>query len=168
MAPELRPPPGAFDKEAALRSAPLLRDFTEVGIRILAEAANGRSVGRGTYAFRAGEPSSGLAVVAKGTLQLMAREGGAALGEISVGDVLGGLSLLGGGDHLVSAWAATDVDLVILSRVAFDELRKTKPGATLKLMIALATDLGERLREARGPLREFLAWQVSKRQGDRG
>jgi CRP-like cAMP-binding protein len=159
-------PEEALDHEAALRSAPLLRDFTPVGIRILARAARRRSVGRGTYAFRAGEPSSSLAVIARGRVQLLAREGGAPLGEVSSGDVLGGLGLLARGEHLVSAFASTDVDLLELDAPTFEELRRTKPGVSLKLMMALAGDFAERLREARGPLREFLAWQVSKRQGD--
>ncbi len=159
-------PVEALDHEAAFRAAPILRDFTPVGIRILAGAATRRSVGRGTYAFRAGEPSVALAVIASGTVQLLAREGGAPLGEVGPGDVLGGLSLLARGEHLVSAFAATDVELLELGAETFDGLRRTKPGAALKLLMALASDFAERLREARGPLREFLAWQVSKRQGD--
>jgi CRP-like cAMP-binding protein len=67
---------------------------------------------------------------------------------------------------LLSALAATDVELAVLERDAFESLRKQKPQASLKLMLALAQDFGERLREAGGPLREFLAWQVSKRQTD--
>ena len=159
-------PAEAVDRGDALRASPLLREFTDVGIRILAQASTRRTVGRGTFAFRAGEPSTGLAFIAQGTLSLLAREGGAPLGEVRAGDTLGGFSLLAGGEHLVSALAATDVELVILSLEEFQKLRKTKPGASLKLLIALANDFAERLREARGPLREFLAWQVSKRQSD--
>ena len=159
--------PGApAERAAALRAAPLLREFTDVGIRILAQASSGRVVGRGTYAFRAGEPSKELSVIARGRLQLLARDGGTALGEVAAGDAVGGFSLLAGGEHLVSALAATDVELVVLSRDSFEQLRMTKPGAALKLLIALANDFAERLREARGPLREFLAWQVSRRQAE--
>jgi CRP-like cAMP-binding protein len=160
-------PAESVDRQAALRSSPLLQEFTDVGIRILAKASTRRTVGRGTYAFRAGEPSTELMVIAKGTLLLLAREGGAALGEVTSGDALGGFSLLAGGEHLVSALASTDVELVVLHKSAFETLRKTKPGASLKLLIALANDFAERLREARGPLREFLAWQVSKRQAEK-
>ena len=56
----------------------------------------------------------------------------------------------------------------MLERAAFEALRKQKPQASLKLMLALAQDFGDRLRDASGPLREFLAWQVSKRQADAG
>ena len=153
-------------KVAALRSAPLLRDFTDVGIRLLADATTVREVGRGAFAFRAGEPSVSLSFVAAGRLQLLPREGGAPLGEVSAGDTLGGLSLLTAGDHLLSALAGTDVQLVELSSVAFAELQRTRPRLCLKLTLALAHDLAERLREARGPLREFLIWQASKRQGE--
>ena len=153
-----------MDRFAALRGSLLLREFSDVGVRILAEVCEERSVGRGTYAFRAGEPSTALCFIGRGTLQLQLREGGQALGELKSGDTVGNFALLAEGEHLVSAWAATDVELAILERGAFETLRKQKPQASLKLMLALAQDFGERLREASGPLREFLAWQVSKRQ----
>ena len=158
-------PKAVIDKHAALRAAVLLRDFTDVGLRILAEKSVLRRVGRGTYAFRAGEPSDALAFVAKGTLQLLPRDGGAPLGEVGAGDSLGGMSLLFEGEHILSALAATDVELLQLPKAAFEELKKTHPRTALKLTLALAQDLTERLREAKGPLREFLVWQVSKRQG---
>ncbi|MBS2020854.1 MAG: Crp/Fnr family transcriptional regulator [Deltaproteobacteria bacterium] len=148
---------------AALRKAQLLRDFTDVGVRILAEAAQKRTVGRSTYAFRAGEPSNGLHFIARGTLNLLPRDGSQAIGEVTVGDSLGGLSLLLGGEHLVSAFATTDVELITLARPAFDAMKTQKPGAATKLELALSRDLIERMREAKGPLREFLSWQVSKR-----
>jgi CRP/FNR family transcriptional regulator, cyclic AMP receptor protein len=155
-----------MDRFAALRGSLLLREFSDVGVRILAEACEERSVGRGTYAFRAGEPSTALCFIGRGTVQLQIREGGQALGELKSGDTLGNFALLAEGEHLLSAWALTDVELAVLERDAFEALRKQKPQASLKLMLALAQDFGERLREASGPLREFLAWQVSKRQSE--
>ena len=157
-----------MDRFATLRGSLLLREFSDVGVRILAEACEERSVGRGTYAFRAGEPSTALCFIGRGTLQLQVREGGQALGELKTGDTLGNLALLGGGDHLLSACAVTDVELAVLEREAFESLRKQKPQASLKLLLALAQDFGDRVRDAGGPLREFLAWQVSKRQADGG
>ena len=153
-----------MDRFAALRGSLLLREFSDVGVRILAEACEERAVGRGTYAFRAGEPSTALCFIGRGTLQMQVREGGQALGELKSGDTVGNFALLAEGEHLLSAWALTDVELAVLERGAFENLRQQKPQASLKLMLALAQDLGERVRDATGPLREFLAWQVSKRQ----
>jgi CRP/FNR family cyclic AMP-dependent transcriptional regulator len=152
------------DRHEALRAAPLFRDFTEVGLRIVAEMSTTRHVGRGAYAFRAGEPSRELAVVARGSLQLVGRDGGAPLGEVGPGDTLAGLTLLAASEHLLSALAASEVELVQLSRDAFEELQRTRPRTALKLTLALARDLTERLQDARAPLREFLVWQISKRQ----
>ena len=158
-------PPVQLDKHEALRSATLLRDFTDVGLKILADKAAQRSVGRGTYAFRAGEPSQALAFVAKGTLQLLPRDGGAPLGEVAAGDSFGGMSLLmEPGEHMLSAMAVNDVELLVFSRADFEQLKQTHPRTALKLTLALAEDLAERLREAKAPLREFLVWQVAKRQ----
>ena len=152
-----------MDKSAALRAATLLGDFTDVGLKIIGDFAIPRSVGRGTYAFRAGEPSDTLAFIVRGTLQLVPREGGAPLGEVSAGDAVGGMALLVDGEHVLSGMAVNDVELLELSRTAFEEIKKTHPRTALKLTLALAQDLAERLREAKGPLREFLVWQVSKR-----
>lgn len=153
-----------MDKSAALRAATLLRDFTDVGLKIIGDFAAERTVGRGTYAFRAGDASDALAFVIRGTLQLMPRDGGAPLGEVTAGDAVGGMALLVEGEHVLSALAISDVELVELSKDAFEEIKKTHPRTALKLTLSLAQDLAERLREAKGPLREFLAWQVSKRQ----
>jgi len=157
-----------MDRFTALRGSSLLGDFSDVGVRILADACEERAVGRGTYVFRAGEPSTALYFVGRGTLQLQVREGGQSLGEVKAGDTLGNFSLLAEGEHLLSACAATDVELAVLERDAFEAMRQQKPQASLKLMLALAHDFGERLRDARGPFREFLAWQVSKRQAEAG
>lgn len=157
-------PPEVIDKHELLRAVHLLRDFTEVGVRILAEAVQQKTVGRGTYAFRGGDPSESLWFVAKGTLQLVPRDGGASLGEVTAGDTLGGLSFLTPGEHLLSAMAANDVELLELPQAAFEQLKQSHPRTALKLTVALAQDLAERLREAKGPLREFLVWQVAKRQ----
>jgi CRP-like cAMP-binding protein len=119
----------AADRHEALRAASLFRDFTEVGLRILSEMSASRKVGRGAYAFRAGEPSRELAVLVRGSLQLVGRDGGPPLGEVMPGDTLGGLTLLAESEHLVSALASTEVELVQLSRDAFEELQRTRPGA---------------------------------------
>ena len=157
-------PPTRIDKPVALRGSHLLRDFTDVGVKILAEIASQRSVGKGTHAFKAGEASATLSFVAKGTLQLVPRDGGAVLGLVTSGDTVGGMALLVDGEHVVSALAANDVELLELTRAAFDEMKRTHPRTALKLTMVLAQDLAERLRDAKGPLREFLVWQISKRQ----
>jgi CRP-like cAMP-binding protein len=157
-------PPTRVDKPVALRASRLLSDFTDVGVKILAEVASQRSVGKGTYAFKAGEASSTLSFVTKGTLQLVARDGGAALGEVVSGDTVGGLALLLDGEHVVSALAASDVELLEVTRAAFDEMKRTHPRTALKLTLALAQDLAERLQDAKGPLREFLVWQIGKQK----
>ena len=111
---------------------------------------------------------SPLSFIGRGTLQMQVREGGQPLGDLKSGDTLGNFALLAEGEHLLSAWAVTDVELAVLERDAFETLRKQKPQAGLKLMMALAQDFADRLRDAKAPLREFLAWQVSKRQVEGG
>lgn len=157
---------GELDRSAALRSAPLLRDFTDIGIRILAATCELRPVGQGAFVFQAGEESAELSFIARGTVRMVPREGGAPLGELGPGDSMGSVGLLFGGEHLLSAVAASDVDLLVLTRPRWDKLQEQKPQAALKLQLALAKDLCDRLREAKGPLREFLVWQISKRPAE--
>ena len=158
--------PQSIDKPSALKASHLLRDFTDVGLNILAELSTQRSVARGIFAFKAGDASDALSFVAKGSLQLVPRDGGAPLGEVSAGDSVGGMSLLIEGEHVLSAVASTDVELLQISRPAFEQMKKTHPRTALKLTLALAQDLAERLREANAPLRDFLVWQISKRQSE--
>ena len=155
-----------MDRSAVLGGAALLRGFTEVGIKILAEFAVERVVSAGAYAFRAGEPSQALAIVARGTLQLVPTDGASPICEVMAGDSLGGLSLLVDGERVLSAVAVDEVELLELSRDAFEEIKKSHPRTALKLTLCLAQDLAERLREARAPLREFLAWQVGRQQAE--
>jgi len=154
----------SVDKSAVLRASQLLREFTDVGVNVLGELATQRSVGKGLFAFRAGETSKVLSFVVKGTLQLLPRDGTAPLGEVGAGDTIGGMSLLVEGEHVVSAVAMNEVELLEISRPVFEGMKKTHPRTALKLTLALAQDLAERLREAKAPLREFLVWQISKRQ----
>lgn len=154
-----------LDRHAALRGATLLRDFTDVGIRIISEACEHRSVGRGTVAFRGGEASAGLGFIAKGELQLVSREGGATLGELRPGDTFGALSLILPGEHLLTALAGVDVELLVLTRQALEAMDKNNPRTALKLRLAISSELANLLRDAKGPLREFLVWQISRRQG---
>jgi CRP-like cAMP-binding protein len=135
-----------------------------VGLKVLAESTVERAVGSGAYAFRAGEASDALAFVVRGTLQLVPTDGGSPIGEVTAGDTLGGLSLLVDGERLLSAVALDEVELLELSRSAFEAIKKTHPRTALKLTLCLAQDLAERLTQARGPLREFLSWQVGKQQ----
>ncbi len=151
------------DSYLTLRSAPLLRGFTDLGVRILSGAVQRRSVGRSTFVFRAGEPATALSFIARGTVHLVAREGGTALGELGPGESIAGFALLAGGEHLITALAATDVELLDLTLPAFRRLSLEKPQASIKLLLALANDLGERLQDSRASLREFLLWQISKR-----
>src|SRR3954447_23170783 len=127
-----------MDRFAALRASPLLREFSDVGVRILADACEERSVGKGALAFRAGEPSEALCFVGRGTLHIVARDGGSPIGELFPGATVGNLSLLAPGEHLVTGLATTDVELAVLRREAFEALRKEKPQATLKLLLAVA------------------------------
>ena len=156
----------ATDKPAALRASHLLTEFTDVGLNVLAELATPRNVGRGVFAFRAGDASDALAFIVKGTLQLVPREGGSPLGEVGPGDTVGGMSLLVEGEHVLSALAATDVELLQITRPVFEGMKKTHPRTALKLTLALAQDLAERLRDAKAPLQEFLVWKIGKKQAE--
>ena len=162
MAKELHPELQT-DPFEALRRAPLLRGLTDVGVRILAQVAQRRAIGRGAYVFRSGEPASALLIIARGSVQLLPREGGAPIFEAGVGEALSGFALLGGGDHLLSALAGAEVELFEITIAAFRRLSQEKPQATMKLVLALAADLGARVQDARVPLREFLLWQLSRR-----
>ena len=119
--------------------------------------------------FRQGDDPKGEAFVVHAGVVEVRRwvgESEQAVARLGEGELFGELALFRHGPRTASAVAATDVELLELSRETFAELEKSHPRTALKLQISLAQDLAERLREAQGPLREFLIWQISKRQSD--
>jgi CRP-like cAMP-binding protein len=142
--------------EALQRSA-LFSEFTETGLRIFAEIARPKLIPAGTAIFVEDTVGESLFIVKSGTVRLTQRTAGGerALGTVGAGEHLGELGVLAKTVRLVSAVAATPCEVLEITHRDFFKKATEKPAACLKLALAIAGDLAERVGESRELLRDL-------------
>jgi CRP-like cAMP-binding protein len=140
-----------------LGKASLFREFTETGLKIFATIAQEKAVPAGSPIFVESMVGESLFIVKSGTVKITQKtaEGEKELGTAGPGDHLGELGLLGKGVRLVSAVAATPCEVIEITQRDFAKLQPAKPQACLKLALAIAQDLAQRVAENRELLREL-------------
>jgi CRP-like cAMP-binding protein len=145
----------------ALQGVPLLKDFSASGLETLADIARERALKAGTVLFEEDQAGDSLFLVCRGSLRLLQRDGGAGreLAMLGPGDHLGDLGLLARTVRLVTAVAATDCELLELTRRAFFKKAQEKPLTCLKLAAVVAGEIARRAEASRGALRELGARQ---------
>ena len=136
----------------ALQRVPLLKDFSATGLETLADIARERALPAGRVLFEEDQPGDSLFVVCQGSLRLVHRDGGAEreLAMLGPGDHLGDLGLLARTVRLVTAVAATDCELLELTRRAFFKKAQEKPLTCLKLAAVVAGEIARRAEASRG------------------
>lgn len=141
----------------ALQKAPLFREFTETGLKIIATIAVEKAVPAGSPIFVENMVGESLFIVKSGTVRITQKtaDGERELGTAGPGDHLGELALLGKGVRLVSAIAATACEVLEITQRDFARLQPQKPQACLKLALAIAQDLAQRVADNREQLREL-------------
>jgi CRP-like cAMP-binding protein len=140
--------------EALQRSA-LFRDFTETGLKIFAAISVEKALPLGAPLFAENMVGESLFIVKAGTVRVTQRtsDGEREIGLVGPGEHLGEMALLARSVRLVSAVAATPVEVVEITHRDFVRLQPQKPQACLKLAIAIGADLAGRVAELREQLR---------------
>ena len=143
----------------ALAKAPLFREFTETGLRIFASIAVEKAIPAGSPLFVESMVGESLFIVKSGTVRITQKsaEGEKELGTLGPGDHVGQLALLGRGVRLVSAIAASPCEVLEIGQRDFAKLQPQKPQACLKLALAIAADLAQRIAENRELLQGITA-----------
>lgn len=141
----------------ALQRVPLLKDFSSAGLETLADIARQRALPAGTVLFEEDQPGDSLFFVCRGSLRLLQRDGGVGreLAVLGPGDDLGDLGLLARTVRMVTAVAATDCELLELTRRAFFKKAQEKPLTCLKLAAVVAGEIARRAEASRGALRDL-------------
>lgn len=144
--------------EALQRSA-LFRDFTETGLKIFASISQEKSIPLGAPLFAENMVGESLFIVKSGTVRVTQRtpDGEREIGLLGPGEHLGEMALLARTVRLVSAVAATPVEVLEITHRDFVRLQPQKPQACLKLAIAIGADLAGRVAELREQLRALSA-----------
>lgn len=151
-----------IDRIEALRHCRVLEGFTDVGLKILAEAVRERVFQNAQVLQRQGEAPKEQAVlfVALGTIRCEVQNSDGqtfGLGNLSAGDHLGGMRLFARSPDTpdipspLTAVAEGEVVTLVLDRPAFHRLQRARPQAAMKLLYSLASDFGRQVGEA-GPL----------------
>ncbi len=143
----------------ALQKAPLFHEFTETGLKIFAAIALDKVVSAGTPLFVENMVGESLFIVKSGTVKLTHKtaDGEKELAVVGAGEHLGELALLGKSVRLVSAVAATACEVLEITQRDFARLQPQKPQACLKLALAIAQDLAQRVADNREAVRELAA-----------
>ena len=141
----------------ALQRSPLFKDFSSTGLEALAEIAQVRKLAAGETLFAEDAPGDSLFVIQGGTVKLVQRhEGGEReIGTLGAGEHLGDLGLLARTVRLVTAIAATDCEVLELTRRAFFKKAQDKPVTCLKLAAVVAGEIARRVEASRAALRDL-------------
>ena len=133
-----------------LRSLPLFAPLTAEEIAILRPSLEKRTFEAGQFVFREGEPGDDLYVIAQGTASVRREQGSRSTRLITFaeGTVFGEMSLLDPRPRSASVQADGPLPLVcyVMARSTFDTLVREHHEIALKLLAALARELGRRLR----------------------
>jgi CRP-like cAMP-binding protein len=146
-----------MDVFAALKSNPLLRGFTDDGVRIIQSVVTVRTYDPGAAIFYARQPSDSALLLAAGVVSLfMQRDGGEQeVAVLEAPEAIGELALLFAGAHHITVAARTQVALLEIPRRAFGNLQKQRPQACMKLMLNIIERFGQKTADA-APLLERL------------
>jgi CRP/FNR family transcriptional regulator, cyclic AMP receptor protein len=120
-----------------LKANPLLRGFTDDGIRIIQAAVTVRQLEPGMPIFVERMMGESLFLLAVGEVGLAVTRNGAEqeIGALYAPDSFGELSLVQPGPRRVSAKARTPALILEIARRDFQRLQQQRPQACLKLMV---------------------------------
>ncbi|HEY9222787.1 MAG TPA: cyclic nucleotide-binding domain-containing protein [Variovorax sp.] len=165
---DLRPPAASLRDQAVLmlmRASPVAElDFHDAGLVI--DAMQPALVAAGTVFIEEGQTDGNefMALLIEG--QVRAENATGAAGEnmvislIGAGSLIGEMGLIDGAPRSATCTALSDLKLAILSREALRGLVETQPAIAARLLLAVASLLGERVRENNRRLRTLS--QVAK------
>jgi len=113
------------------------------------------SASRGTVIFEEGAEDSTLCIVVRGKIDIIKRQSGSranVIASILSSQSFGEMSLLDGEPRSAQAVAASDVELLLLSREDLFKLREQKPKLAFDLLWLVSHMLSQRLRRTSGNL----------------
>ncbi len=143
-------------KPLDLREIEIFRQRKEETLAALEAGTEVRRIKAGEKIFSQGETSDELFFIRQGSVRIMLpldHRTGHHLATFGRGDFFGELSFLDGAPRSADALAYTDVELYVLSRARFSELREQHRMLALNLLEGIATAIASRLRRTDVELR---------------
>ena len=134
----------------SLRSVKLFSDFDEEQIAALQQVMRRQSVGSGDVVFEQGAEGDTLVVVVDGMLrvEVIGEDGESTAGaRIHAGEVVGEMAVLDPAPRSASVVAATDCEVLELSRGGLLQLRRSAPAVSSGIVSGIIADVTRRLRD---------------------
>lgn len=162
-----RTPPLGERPELAARTVALLRtksalfDLDEAEARCIVDYMRVVNLPRGATVFREGDAArtDHLLLILSGDVSVDMSDGervdGLPVSVLGPGSVVGEMALLDGGPRSATCTAMNDVIAAGISRAGLQRLAQEHPGVALRLMVAIAQRVGDRLRALGEQLRLY-------------
>src|SRR5687767_8828973 len=125
-----------MDVYAALKPNPLLKGFSDDGVKIIQSVVQPRQLEAGSPIFVEKMLGESAFLLVQGEIALLTSRGGVerVVGGLAAPEHFGEMSLLSPGPRRITARARTPVTLLEIHRRDFVNLQKQRPQACLKLM----------------------------------
>ena len=131
------------------------KDFSWHQICTISKHMEAYTATKGTIIFDEGSEDSTMAIVIKGKINIIKKESGSKVNIIATifpSQSFGEMSLIDGEARSAQAIAATDVNMLFLSRDKLFSLLEESPKLAFKLLLIISQMLSQRLRRTSGNL----------------
>lgn len=132
-----------------LKKVPIFSDLTPKELTEVEKIVHRRRYEKNETIIRAGDPGLGMYIIVKGSVEIEDEDekaGKRTLAKLSDGSFFGDMALLDEEPRSASAIALVDSDMMGFFRPDFLDLIYRKPKLGIKVLLALARVIGERLR----------------------
>lgn len=148
-----------------LRSNPALVDWPESELTVLADAVTTERYQQGAVLAREGRPGACCWLVLEGQLEIVRSISGhrMEIARANLGDLVGQLSLVDGSPRSASVIAATDVQVLVMTRDVFNSLLASHAPVALRFQRQVAITGARQLRRASEQLAAVLG--TARRKG---
>lgn len=147
-----------MDAEQLFAETNLFRGLSTEEVREIVRVCEQRTVEAGERLFAQGDGARALYMIQSGEFEVSATTdfgGDLTLAHLGPGAVVGEMALLEGGERSATVEALSECVIFELSHEAFNALRSKKRHAAYKLILNLASTLGDRRRHA-----DARVWEV--------
>jgi len=136
-------------KIAVLRQVSLFAGLDEQTLEQLASIAELRTFTVGQTVFTEGEADASLFIVMSGVVKIdkqVNAEQQQTLHQLKAGEFFGEISFVRGGEHIASAQAIHDAEVLLIRRTEFDKLAARNPTVGYKIILRMAGQMATLLR----------------------
>jgi CRP/FNR family cyclic AMP-dependent transcriptional regulator len=136
-------------KIAVLKQVSLFTGLDAATLEQLASISEVRPFAAGQAIFTEGEADASLFIVISGVVKIdkqVNAEQQQTLQQLKEGEFFGEISFVRGGEHIATAQAVHDAEVLLIRRTEFDKLAARNPAVGYKIMLRMAGQMATLLR----------------------